>query len=34
MVAKTGPFLVLFECKSALGKKDAQCNYKNHVIRD
>ena len=20
------------QCKSALGNKDAQCNYKNHVI--
>ena len=28
MVAKT----LLFQCKSALGNKDAQCNYKNHVI--
>ena len=30
MVAKTGHFYY----KSALGNKDAQCNYKNHVTRN
>ena len=32
--SKAYDYLYLFQCKDALGKKDAQCNYKNHVIRD